>query len=136
MLGSFFINNHNLTSINIGQCDFGDEGGRLFALALGSCTHKALKDVTLWINNIEEEGMVDIITSLSMHPYLQRLDLDGNHLSKNGCVALATLLRCSAKELQYLYLSTTEINDEGIEALVPALANCNRLEGLYLSNNP
>ena len=136
MLGPFYMNNHNLTNINTSACVFGDEGVRLFALAIGSCTHKALNDVTLWNNNIAEEGMVDIITALSMHPYLQRLDLDGNHLRKNGCVALATLLRCSAKELQYLYLSTTEINDEGIEALVPALANCNRLEGLYLSNNP
>ena len=59
---------------------------------------------------LAEEGMVDIITSLSMHHHLKRLHLDGNHLSKNGCVALATLLRCSAKELQNLSISNTEIN--------------------------
>ena len=39
MLGPFFRDNHNLTSIHIAGCDFGDEGGRLFALALGSSTH-------------------------------------------------------------------------------------------------
>ena len=47
MLGPFFKNNHNLTRINIKECDFGDEGARLLALALGSCTHKSLQEVDL-----------------------------------------------------------------------------------------
>ena len=71
-----------------------------------------------------------------MHPHLKYLDLDGNLLQKNGCVALATLLQYSATALQYLYLSENEINDEGIEALVPALATCSHLEDFHLSNNP
>jgi len=87
-------------------------------------------------SNISEEGMVDIITSLSLQPYLQHLHLTGNRLHKNACVALATFLHCSAKGLQYLNISNNEINDEGIEALVAAFTNCNRLEQLYLSNNP
>ena len=73
---------------------------------------------------------------MSMHPHLKYLDLDGNLLQKNGCVALATLLQYSATALQYLYLSENEINDEGIEALVPALATCSHLEDFHLSNNP
>ena len=136
VLGSFFRDNHNLTAININNCDFGDEGCRLFALALGSSTHKSLKEVDLRNNNISEEGMVDIITSLSMFPHLEHLDLDGNRLHKNGCMALSTLLRCSATELQYLYISNNEINDEGIEALVPALKNCCRLQSLNICENP
>ena len=99
MLGSFFKNNHNLTSIIINNCVWGDEGGRLFALALGSCcTNKSLRKVDLESSNVAEEGMVDIITALSMHPHLQCLDLNTNRLSKNGCVALSTFLRCSATE--------------------------------------
>ena len=47
MLGPFFQNNHNLTSITISHCVWGDEGGgRLFSLALGSSTNK-LKEVHL-----------------------------------------------------------------------------------------
>ena len=42
MLGSFFQNNYNLTNIIINNCIWGDEGGRLFTLALGSCEHKSL----------------------------------------------------------------------------------------------
>ena len=144
ILTPFFKNNHNLTNITIMGCDFGDEGGRLLALAIGNCKHrfctpgscKSLQKLDLQDNNITEEGMVDIITSLSLHPHLEYLDFEGNHLRKIGCVALATLLRCSATELQYLDISNNEINDEGIEALVPALATCSHLEELQLFNNP
>ena len=108
----------------------------MFALALGGSTNKSLNEVSLQINNISDEGMVDIITALSMLPHLKLLNLVGNGLRKNGCVALATLLGCSATELQQLYISRNEVNDEGIEALVPALLNCNRLKDLYISDNP
>ena len=62
------MNNHNLTNNNINECNFGDEGARLFALAIGGSTNKSLQTVELENNNISEEGMVDILTSLSMHP--------------------------------------------------------------------
>ena len=115
MLTPFFINNHNLIKIEVHNCDFGDEGSRLFALALGSRTNQSLKEVVLRRNNnISDEGLVDIITSLSMYPQLQTLTLVGNGLRKNVCVALATLLRCSAKELQSLCISHNGINDEGL----------------------
>ena len=136
MLTPFFKDNYNLANININNCDFGNGGCRLFALALGSSTNKSLQKVELEDNNISEEGIVDIITALSMHPHLKHLDLDGNRLRKDGCVALATLLQNSAKELQYLYISHNEINDEGVEALVSALKNYSRLKELRLSNNP
>ena len=65
----------------------------------------------------------------------KRLVLGGNRLRKNGCVALATLLRCSAKVLQHLNISNSEIDDEGIEALAPAFKSCSRLKELWLANN-
>ena len=136
MLGSFFRNNHNLTEINISACEFGDEGVRLFALAIGSSTHSSLKDLCLRNNNIAEEGMAEIITALSAHPKLECVDFRENHLQKNGCVALSNLLQVSATKLKSLYLSTTQINDEGVEALVPALANCSHLKNLDIMNNP
>ena len=56
MLGPFF-QNCNLTIAVIDECDFGDEGWRLFSLAIGSCTNKSLREVQLKDNNIVEEGM-------------------------------------------------------------------------------
>ena len=136
MLGPFFKNNHNLTNITIRGCDLVDEGCRLFALAIGSSTNKSLKRVALENTDISDEGMVDILTALSMHPQLKYLDLEENRLSTNGCVALATLLRCTAKELQHLFLSDNDIGDEGIEALVPALTTCYDLQRLRIGENP
>ena len=71
-----------------------------------------------------------------MYPHLQHLDLGHNCLSKNGCVALVALLQCSATELRYLYISNTEINDEGIETLVPSLTSCRHLCELWIIDNP
>ena len=81
------------------------------------------------------EGMVDIITSLSMHPRLEQIDLSGNRLNKNGCMTLSIFLRCSATDLWDLDLGDNEINDEGIDALVPTLKNCNHLESLMFTGN-
>ena len=136
MLGSFFKDNHNLTNIDIRRCDFGDDGARLFALSIGSSTNKSLQKLDLLNNNISDEGMVDIITALSMFPHLRYLDLSGNRLHKNGCVALATLLRCSASELGNLFITHNEINDDGIDVLIPALKNCSCLHELWISHNP
>ena len=48
---------------------------------------------------------------------------------------MSTLLRCSATRLHTLHLTNNEINDEGIDALVPGLTNCSHLQTLVLSNN-
>jgi len=136
-LDLFFKVNRNLTSINIDECNFGEEGCRLFALALGSSTESSMKSLCLKNNNnISAEGMVDIITSLSMHTQLERLDISEIHLNTNGCIALSTLLQNSTTLLETLRLPNIELDDKGIDALVPALKNCSCLKELKLCDNP
>jgi len=135
MLGPFFKNNNNLDVLTIEECILGAEGARLLALAIGSCK-KSLQHVTLLNSNIADEGMVDIITALDMHTNLKYLDLDGNRLHKNGCIALLTLLTCSTTELETLDLGNVLLDDEGIDVLVPALKNCRNLDTLRLCGNP
>ena len=89
MLTPFLKNNTNLTSLTIEDCDFGGEGGRLLALAMGA--GKSLRDVALSNNDFVDEEMVDIITALSMHRQLENFTLTGNTVNKNGCMALSTL---------------------------------------------
>ena len=134
-LGSFFTSNQRLDTIKLHNCDFGADGCRLFTLALGNSINKTLQHMVLESNGIAEEGLVDIITALSMYPQLKALSLSGNHLSTNGCIALATLLQHSTTKLQSLRLVNNEINDEGIEALVPVLAHHNHLQLIKLCNN-
>jgi len=135
MLVPFFKHNNNLDVLSLEECILGNEGSRLLALALGTCK-KSLHHVTLLNNNIPDEGLVDIITSLSMHPDLKYLDLDGNRPRKNGYIALATLLQHSATELKTLDLGNVELDDEGVDSLVPALRNCSHINTLRLCNNP
>ena len=71
-----------------------------------------------------------------MHPHLEVIALARNRLNKNGCKALATLLRCFATELRYLDLNSNQLDDEGIDVLVPVLSKCTRLKTLYINNCP
>jgi len=135
MLEPFFRDNHNLITFNVDACMLGGEGTRLLALAIGSSRSQSLQNVSLMNNDISDEGLVYIITALSMHPHLQEIDLSGNQLNKIGCMALSTLLRNSATEIKLLDLSNNEIDDEGIHALVPVLLNCTGLEEIYIENN-
>jgi len=139
MLGPFFENNYNpLVNLKVSNCHWGDltdDGWRLLALAIGSSKSKSLKNMELNDNDISDEALVDIITSLSMHPQLQEIDLAGNRLNQNGCKALATLFQNSVTQLQHLDLGDNELDDESITALVPALKNCSQLHTLRLSRN-
>ena len=136
MLGPFFENCLTFTDLTVGYCHMGDDGWRLLALAIGSSKNRSLQKVSLNGCLISDEGSVEIITSLSMHPSLQSLWWTENRLGKNGCTALATLLRCSATRLKFLNLDNSGINDEGIEALVPALKGSSNLQTLYMNDNP
>ena len=133
MLTPFLKNNTNLTSLSITSCDFGNRGCRSLVLAIGEC--KSLREVDLAFNSFADDELVEIIMALSIHRQLTRLLLVGNTLNTNGCMALSTLLRCSATELQTLHLYTNEMNDEAIEILVPALESCNHLKTLNLDRN-
>lgn len=148
VLGPFFKKNQNLKYIDVDAWGdiFGIEVRRALALAIGSSISKSLTDVSLKVNNnIFDGGMVDIITTLSMHPHIENLSLVGTRLcmSTNGCMALATLLQ-SVTQLQSLDLGDNGLGlsgnkiddvDEGILALVPALKSCSHLEILRLDYN-
>ena len=135
MLGPFFKNNSYLTCLAVNECNFGEGECRSLALAIGSITNKSLQTVELQGNYIADHNMVDIIVALSMHPNLQCLSLKGNQLGIKGCIALATLLQCSATELKDLNISDNQmIDDEGIEVLVPALKKT-ALEGVIIGSN-
>ena len=128
-MSQFFKNNTSLEVIYIKNCILEEEEAHLLALAIGS--FNSLTELSLIHANIADEGLVDIITALSRHPNMKTLNLDGNQLQSNGCKALSNL----RIELSTLDISNNEINDEGIDSLVPALKS-SRLETLGLCGNP
>ena len=78
--------------------------------------------------------MVDIIQSLSMHPQLEKLALPNMNIGRNESTNLANVLH-GMSELHLLNLFNNDVDDEGVDALVGALANSN-LRVLNLSFNP
>lgn len=74
-----------------------------------------------------------VIEALSMHTELKKLQLNSANVGRSECIALENLLRLVTK-LHQLSLFDNEIDDEGVDALVGALAN-SRLSVLSLSWN-
>jgi len=131
LLVPFFKSNNNLTEISVEDSEFGVEGARQLSLAIGSC-NKSLNHVNISCNTMEIGQLGNIITALSMHPQLEQLDLTWMDIGINECTALSTLLLCTTTRLQKLNLTGNDIDDDGIEVLVNALADINTLEELIL----
>ena len=132
MLNPFLKNNHSLTQISVQDSEFGEESARQLSLALGDCSQ--LKNINISENIIGIGQLVNIITALSMHPQLERLDLTWMDIDRNECTALSTLLRCTTTQLQKLNLHGNNIDDDGIELLLPALCE-HTLQELKLGYN-
>jgi len=134
MVDTFFKNNHSLTKVESRGVHLGAQGVRQLSLAIGSCG-KSLKRFSFQGPLIGDGLALDIITAMSMHPQLEELRFNGNFIGSNEYTALSTLLRCTTTQLQKLDLRRSEIDDEGIEALVNTLNNGNSLQDLNLSFN-
>jgi len=135
-LNQFFTNNHDLVEIDIHGSSLEGNGARLLSSALhGSGKQLNLKGVSISNCIISRGQSADIIKALSTHLHLERLQLANMSIGQMGCTALATLLQTNI-ELKTFRLVQNGINDEGIEAIAFALASCDKLEELNISNNP
>jgi len=135
LMTSFLKSNNSLSKIEIENCEFGLEGTRHLSLAIGKC-NKSLKELRMDNNRMENGQVADIITALSMHPQLTELRLSHVNVGRNECTALSTLLRWTTTKLITLNLRGNNIDDEGLEYIVNALANINTLQELNLGFNP
>lgn len=132
MLDPFFKNNHNLAEISVDGCEFRAGSARVLSVILGGC-NKSLKRI-----HLEEMGeglVVDVVVALSMHPQLEKLELSNMNIGRNECMAIATLLRWTTTKLHTLALSSNQIDDDGVDTLVDALASSDLLHTLNLSHN-
>ena len=123
-------NNENLTKLWIKSCELGTEGAR----ELGNC-NKSLKHIFLSDIHFEAGHVSQIVLALSVHPQLKELRLPRMNIGQNECTALSTLLRITTKQLQTLWLSNNNIDDEGVETLVHAISG-SKLQVLSLDRNP
>mmetsp|Transcript_26434 Transcript_26434/g.55209 ORF Transcript_26434/g.55209 Transcript_26434/m.55209 type:complete len:329 (+) Transcript_26434:526-1512(+) len=138
MIGPFLSNNQNLTKLRLGEyelSEFGREEARHLSLALWRCS-KSLKVFDASCIELGDALCAYIAVGLSVHPQLTVIHLNGNHISRTGCIALGTLLRWTTTELEVLSLQGNSIDDEGVKVLVRALTNNKSLTTLDLSYDP
>jgi hypothetical protein len=83
---------------------------------------------------VESEQLIGIIDALSAHPQLEKLEMARMNVGTSVCGALATLIHATT-DIRTLNLTGSNIDDEGVKALVGALAD-SRLSVLSLSDTP
>ena len=107
---------------------------RSIAVLLGQ--QSSLKCLSFEEADLGDEGLLEIAATLSKQPQLEELDLSGNNISMDGCVALGSALEGMRNpKLATLDLGRNDIDDEGLHALVAGLINCHNLTSLNLNEN-
>ena len=130
-LRPFFENNDNLSELRVAHCGFKAGCVGQLSSVLKGC-HKSQKRITLANNQMGGERLVVIIDALNAHPQLEELRLVCSGVGTNECRTLADVLRHTIASELRLYLRDNDIDDEGMDMLVGALAN-SRLSALSLS---
>uniref|UniRef100_A0A8C5CWW9 NACHT domain-containing protein n=1 Tax=Gadus morhua TaxID=8049 RepID=A0A8C5CWW9_GADMO len=111
------------------------------ALASVLSSSSSLRELDLSTNDLQDSGVKLLSAGLgSPHCTLETLRLNGCHLSKECCEALASVLSSNSSSLRELCLSSNDLQDSGVKKLLSAglgIPNCKldilRLNGCHLS---
>ena len=111
------------------------------ALLLSLCQIKSLKRLAFDENGLSGEGFEAIARALRAQPQLEELNLynisrEDAHFDQRGYAALgATMKNWTSPSLNKLCIYQSDLNDEGLLALVEGMTNCVNLKHLDLSGN-
>lgn len=94
-----------------------------------------LKQFKLVGCDVTDSQSVNIIEALGRHAQLESIELYGNDIGRAGCFALAKAFHWETTNVQTLGLGQNSIEDEGMEAMMPALAKSSNLRVLNLTGN-
>jgi Ran GTPase-activating protein (RanGAP) involved in mRNA processing and transport len=136
-LGHFFRNSKTLNELEIKFVDIGVESARGIAFMLGQCEHDSLKKIRFEEVVIDDESMANIATALRAHRHLEELSFKENFgIGEKSYVALGRTLEgwCNPN-LKDLILSNSDIDDEGVQALMAGMKNCCKLSYLDMQGN-
>lgn len=109
-----------LTSLDVSDCSFSDDGAVHLAAAVGNQTQ--LQFLKLRDASLGPDGAEQVLQALAKNNIqLRELDLSGNELEDDGLSALAPLLKTQT-QLQVLRLDENEITSAGVKDFVAALS--------------
>jgi Ran GTPase-activating protein (RanGAP) involved in mRNA processing and transport len=136
-LSHFFWRNYNLRELSFRSMNnIGIDSARSIGYMLSQCGQSSLRKISFEDSDASDVVLAEITKAISNHSQLEELDLSGNNLGREGCVALGSALEASRNpKLQGLNLCNNIIDDEGLRALVAGMKNCRNLTNLSLTGN-
>eukprot|EP00984_Skeletonema_dohrnii_P011908 scaffold4777_cov120-Skeletonema_dohrnii-CCMP3373.AAC.10 len=140
-LAPFFRNTSTLRELGFTGSDISSlECAQNISLLLSRCQIKSLKSLEFEENNISDEGFAEIARALSVQPQLEELNLkylnEDGIFGRLGYAALGTSMKSwRSPSLKKLVIRGSDIDDDGVQALVEGMANCFNLEHLNLGGN-
>ncbi len=143
-LAPFFRNTNTLREIDFSGADISRlESAKNIAFLLNQCQIRSLKKLVLEDNNLSGEGFEEIARSLRAQPQLEELNLYGISsddedapFDQRGYAAIgAAMKHWTLPSLKKLVVYLSDLDNDGLLALVKGMANCVNLEHLDLSRN-
>ncbi|KAM9038531.1 NACHT, LRR and PYD domains-containing protein 14 [Sarcophilus harrisii] len=133
-LATVLLNNKNLTHLDLGENDLGDDGMKLLcaALAQPQCSLQALDVLVCFLT---EACCQDLADALILNRNLHSLNLGHNALKDEGVKLLCKALRHPDCQLQRLGLERCQINTAGCQDLSSVILCNSRLKSLNLAQN-
>ena len=125
--------------VDLDNCSLGDGGTKsLMKSILRSINqHSTVNthlDMSLWTNEIREEGALHIAKLLNSTGIVSALWLGGNPIGDKGLQAIFDALKHN-KAVKIQSVSYCGVTDTGLASLAEALQTNNTLERLYISNS-
>ncbi len=133
VLAPFFEHNTNLRCITMNSCCEGSETISTLISVLSQTRMNRLARMDLCFSDISDKQAADLFNALNEMPGLQNLldlNLRGNMIAGEGCVALYALLENSECGMITLDLSVNDLDDPCLGILTSGLVQCNTLKSL------
>ncbi|CAL8239561.1 unnamed protein product, partial [Gadus morhua 'NCC'] len=112
-----------METLSLNGCHLSKECCEALASVLSSKS-SSLKKLELSTNDLQDSGVKLLSAGLgSPHCTLETLSLNGCHLSKECCEALASVLSSKSSGLKKLELSTNDLQDSGVKLLSAGLGS-------------
>ena len=140
-LAPFLKNTNTLEELKIHGTVYSLECARNIALLLSRCQIKSLKKVAVEDNGLSGEGLEEIACALRAQPQLEELllssiDMEVSPFEQRGYVALGnTMKHWTSPALNKLAIKHSDLDDEGLLALLEGMANCVNINHLDLGGN-
>ena len=135
ILASFFEHNQDLRCIEIHSSEI---SSRVSSLISALSKTNRLERINLFHNEIGDEKMADIISTLNttpgLHYALLDLCLGGNGIGLKSCKELHKLLNNTGCKINHLDLKCNQLNDECMNILVGSLAQNTTIKSIDLNH--